>query len=218
MRACVRVLWRARARADGCRRMVCTTACLGTSGSDQHRGRKETGSFRALAWDQLCPHCVQRRAVGGDAHFLARGQCDTQDRPDRLLRTGQTVYSGQVRPFTQDRPDRLLRTGQTVYPGTTDSWISPTSSRPLHQTLCVSFPVAFTNPSTKCLISHPPPPPSAILLLKSPHGLAFTRRGCFSTKLAHSFLSHLCLSFCLPESFTCTSFHPSTSPDISAVF
>ena len=53
---------------------------------------------------------------------------------------------------------------------------------------------------------------------KGPHGLAFTRRGCFSTKLAHSFLSHLCLSFCLPESFTCTSFHPSTSPDISAVF
>ena len=53
---------------------------------------------------------------------------------------------------------------------------------------------------------------------KRPHGLAFTRRGCFSTKLAHSFLSHLCLSFCLPESFTCTSFHPSTSPDISAVF
>ena len=41
-----------------------------------------------------------------------------------------------------------------------------------------------------------------------PHGLAFTRRGCFLTKLAHSFLSHLCLSFCLPESFTCTSFHP----------
>ena len=51
-----------------------------------------------------------------------------------------------------------------------------------------------------------------------PHWLAFTRRACFSTKLAHSFLSHLCLSFCLPESFTCTSFHPSTSPDISAVF
>ena len=44
----------------------------------------------------------------------------------------------------------------------------------------------------------------------SPHGLAFTRWGCFSTMLAHSFLSHLCLSFCLPESFTCTTFHPST--------
>ena len=55
-------------------------------------------------------------------------------------------------------------------------------------------------------------------LISGPHGLAFTQRGCFSTKLAHSFLSHLCLSFCLPESFTCTSFHPSTSPDISAVF
>ena len=52
---------------------------------------------------------------------------------------------------------------------------------------------------------------------KHPHGLAFTRRGCFLTKLAHSFLSHLCLSFCLPESLTCTSFHPSTSPDTSAV-
>ena len=51
-----------------------------------------------------------------------------------------------------------------------------------------------------------------------PHGLAFTRQGRFLTKLAHSFLSHLCLSFCLPESLTCTSFHPSTSPDISAVF
>ena len=51
-----------------------------------------------------------------------------------------------------------------------------------------------------------------------PHGLAFTRRGCFLTKLAHSFLSHLCLSFCLPESLTCTSFHPSTSPGTSAVF
>ena len=38
-----------------------------------------------------------------------------------------------------------------------------------------------------------------------PHGLAFTRRGCFSTKFAHSFLSHLCLS-CLPEPFTCTFF------------
>ena len=55
-------------------------------------------------------------------------------------------------------------------------------------------------------------------VIRCPHGLAFIRRGCFSTKLAHSFLSHLCLSFCLPESFTCTSFHPSTSPDISAVF
>ena len=51
-----------------------------------------------------------------------------------------------------------------------------------------------------------------------PHGLAFTRRGCFLTKLAHSFLSHLCLSFCLLESLTCTSFHPSTSPGTSAVF
>ena len=48
------------------------------------------------------------------------------------------------------------------------------------------------------------------LIPACPHGLAFTRRGCFLTKLAHSFLTHLCLSFCLPESFTCTSFHPST--------
>ena len=55
--------------------------------------------------------------------------------------------------------------------------------------------------------------PSALCSL-SPHGLAFTRRGCFSAKLAHSFLSHLCLSFCLPESFLCPSFHPSTFPDI----
>ena len=33
-----------------------------------------------------------------------------------------------------------------------------------------------------------------ILVALGPHGLAFTRRGCFSTKLAHSFLSHLCPS------------------------
>ena len=77
------------------------------------------------------------------------------------------------------------------------------------QILNILLPVSQQQSVTFCFL---------VVSAISPHGLAFTRRGCFSTKLAHSFLSHLCLSFCLPESFTCTSFHPSTSPDISAVF
>ena len=46
----------------------------------------------------------------------------------------------------------------------------------------------------------------------------FTRQGCFSAELAHFFLFHLCLSFCLLESFSCAPFYPTTSLTISAVF
>ena len=49
------------------------------------------------------------------------------------------------------------------------------------------------------------------------YGYAFTLRECFSTKFALSSFSHLCLSFCLPESVT-YPFQLSTSPDILAVF
>ena len=56
------------------------------------------------------------------------------------------------------------------------------------------------------------------IVVGRPYGHAFTWPGCFWTKLAHSFLSHLCVYFCLPESLTHPSFYPSTSSDISEVF
>ena len=104
-------------------------------------------------------------------------------------------------------------------------WLSLSLFLSLSLAVSVSLPVSLTGCLclSSCLslavsVSLPVCHWLSLSLCIGPHGLAFTRRGCFSTKLAHSFLSHLCLSFCLPESFTCTSFHPSTSPDISAVF
>ena len=83
---------------------------------------------------------------------------------------------------------------------------------------CLQSPHCTTNCHQHVHSSGPGAIVYKLFAAHSPHGLAFSRRGCFSTKLAHSFLSHLCLSFCLPESFICTSFYPSTSPNISAVF
>ena len=72
--------------------------------------------------------------------------------------------------------------------------------------------------STPCFHLYSPPPPPALLSLslKAPYRYAFTWRAYFLTKLAHSLLSHPCLS-CPPGSFICPDYRP-TSSDIPAVF